>query len=128
MDFLGIGVPELAVIFILMLIFIGPRDMPKMMNRLGKWVHDLREVSGDFTREWRREMSALAEDETLKATRQEFSEIKESLTGLSKEIKSIGSGLDRELKGTAPEPPPPAVNAPTTPAASTSPEGTPGSD
>ncbi len=105
MDFLGLGVPELAVIFILMLIFIGPRDMPKVMKRLGRLVHDLQEISGTFTTTWRREMNELAQDEAVKATRQEFSEMRESLTGLSKDIQSIGSGLNRDLPKDSPEPP-----------------------
>lgn len=132
MDFLGIGVPELAVIFILMLIFIGPRDMPKAMRRLGKFVRDLQEISTTFSSTLQREMNELAEDEAVKTTRQEFIEAKNSLAGLSTEIKSIGSGPGRELKDTAPKLPPPAANAPETPleppAAPVYPEGTTRSD
>ena len=44
---LGMGVPELAVILVVVLVVFGPKNLPKLGSSLGKTVKNLREgVSG----------------------------------------------------------------------------------
>ncbi|MEE8270517.1 MAG: Sec-independent protein translocase protein TatB [Alphaproteobacteria bacterium] len=47
---LDIGWPELAVIALIALIVIGPRDLPKALYTLGKWMRALRRMTSDFQR------------------------------------------------------------------------------
>src|SRR5690606_3288299 len=48
---LGLGWTEMMVIGIAALIFIGPKDLPVVMNRVGKVVGQIRRMGSDFQRE-----------------------------------------------------------------------------
>jgi Tat protein translocase TatB subunit len=87
MDFLGIGVPEVVVIIILALIFIGPRDLPRIAARAGKFLRDIRMMSEGFTTEWRREMAALSQVEELKELKDELTSTRDALREAGQEIK-----------------------------------------
>ena len=45
----GIDSSELAVVVILALIFIGPKDLPKVMRTVGYWVGKVRGMARHFT-------------------------------------------------------------------------------
>lgn len=47
---LDIGWPELTVILIVALLVIGPRDLPRAMHTVGRWVRKARAVTGEFQR------------------------------------------------------------------------------
>ncbi len=42
MEFLGIGLPELVIIFVILLLVMGPEDLQKTARTLGRWVHRAR--------------------------------------------------------------------------------------
>ena len=48
---LGVGWTEMLVIGVVALIVIGPKDLPVVMNRLGKVVASIRRMGGEFQRE-----------------------------------------------------------------------------
>ena len=45
----GVDSSELAVVAILALIFIGPKDLPKVMRTVGYWVGRIRGMAHHFT-------------------------------------------------------------------------------
>lgn len=45
-----IGWPELTIILIVALLVIGPRDLPRAMHTVGRWVRKARAVTGEFQR------------------------------------------------------------------------------
>ena len=45
----GVDSSELAVVAILALIFIGPKDLPKVMRTVGYWVGRIRGMARHFT-------------------------------------------------------------------------------
>jgi len=45
----GVDSSELAVVAILALIFIGPKDLPKVMRTVGHWVGRVRATARHFT-------------------------------------------------------------------------------
>ncbi len=45
---LDIGWSEMAVIALLALVIIGPKDLPRVMRTMGKWAHKARSVSREF--------------------------------------------------------------------------------
>jgi len=61
MDILGIGVPEIILIFILALMVFGPRRLPALVNRIGRQLREWRAMSQVFLIEWREELAALEE-------------------------------------------------------------------
>ena len=53
-----IGIPELILIFVMVLVVFGPQKIPELARELGKFVADVRRVGGEFTRELTGEMNA----------------------------------------------------------------------
>src|SRR6188768_1644173 len=47
----GIGWTEMLVLGVVALIVIGPKDLPVVMNRLGKMVNSVRRMGSEFQRE-----------------------------------------------------------------------------
>lgn len=45
---LDIGWPELVVILVVALIVIGPKDLPRVLHTVGKWVRKARALSREF--------------------------------------------------------------------------------
>lgn len=62
--FESIGTPELVLIGIVALIFLGPRKMPEMAKKIGKIMADFRNTTGEFKETWEREVNF---DEEAKA-------------------------------------------------------------
>src|SRR5690606_34518762 len=48
---LGLGWTEMLVIGVVALIFIGPKDLPVVMNRIGKLAGQIRRMGNEFQRE-----------------------------------------------------------------------------
>ena len=40
---LGMGIPELAIIFVVVLVIFGPKNLPKIGSAIGKTVKNVRE-------------------------------------------------------------------------------------
>ncbi len=78
MEILGIGAPELALIVLIALIVLGPKDMQKAGRTIGRWLndlvhsdswrvvqktsHELRNLPGNLMREANLEMMKAGED------------------------------------------------------------------
>lgn len=45
-----IGWPEFFVILVVALVIIGPKDLPRALHTVGKWVRAARKVTGEFQR------------------------------------------------------------------------------
>src|SRR5262245_23905321 len=46
----GFSMGELMVIAVIALIVVGPKDLPKMLRTIGRWVTKLRGMAGEFQR------------------------------------------------------------------------------
>ena len=79
MDILGIGLSELIFIFLIALMIFGPRRLPEMAAKAGKFVRDLRNMSQGFMAEWQREIAVATRLEELQEVRRELEETKKSL-------------------------------------------------
>lgn len=79
MDILGIGLPELILVFIIALMVFGPRRLPEIAAKAGKFVRDLRNMSQGFMAEWQREITVAARLEELQEVKRELEETKKSL-------------------------------------------------
>lgn len=55
--FESIGTPELIVIGLAALIFLGPRRIPEFARKAGKIMSDLRNATNDFKETWEREVN-----------------------------------------------------------------------
>ncbi len=66
MNVFGIGLPEMALIFILALLVFGPKKLPEIGKTLGKTIRGFQEASKEFESEFKREAEAL--EETVSST------------------------------------------------------------
>jgi sec-independent protein translocase protein TatB len=80
MDFLGVGGGELLVIAVIALIVVGPKDLPALLHKFGRFTSRMRGMASEFRASFD-EMARQAE-----------------LDELRKEIESLkGSGLGGDL-------------------------------
>ncbi|MAW87464.1 MAG: twin-arginine translocase subunit TatB [Phyllobacteriaceae bacterium] len=95
---LDIGWPELLVVAIVMIIVVGPKDLPKMLRTFGKTTAKLRSMAGDFRRQFDDALKE-AELEELKSladtarSMNPANEIRKNLNPLNK----IGDEIKKDL-------------------------------
>ena len=97
MDILGVGLPEVIVVFILALMVLGPRRLPALAGRFGRQLREWRMMSQVFLVEWREELAALEE------ARQSFEEAKQALVEarqlVTSEIGQVQTTVAAEMTG-----------------------------
>ena len=64
---MNLGMQEIIVIFVLALIFFGPRKLPEIGKALGKGLSEFKKASNDLKRTWEEEVRIEKEKEEMKA-------------------------------------------------------------
>ncbi|NMG10987.1 TatA/E family twin arginine-targeting protein translocase [Brasilonema sp. UFV-L1] len=68
MNVFGIGLPEMALIFVVALLIFGPKKLPEVGRSLGKAIRGFQEASKEFQNEFQKEAVQL--QEAVKTTAQ----------------------------------------------------------
>ena len=55
MNVFGIGLPEMALIFVVALLIFGPKKLPEIGRSLGKAIRSFQDASSEFQSEFKRE-------------------------------------------------------------------------
>jgi sec-independent protein translocase protein TatA len=58
MNFFGIGLPEMAVIFAISLLIFGPKKLPEIGRSMGKAIKGFQDASSDFQAELKKEIDS----------------------------------------------------------------------
>ncbi|OUL20246.1 TatA/E family twin arginine-targeting protein translocase [Nostoc sp. 106C] len=66
MNIFGIGLPEMAVIFVVALLVFGPKKLPEIGRSLGKAIRGFQEASNEFQTEFKREAEQI--EQAVKTT------------------------------------------------------------
>ncbi|BAY30980.1 Sec-independent protein translocase TatA [Tolypothrix tenuis PCC 7101] len=66
MNIFGIGLPEMAVIFVVALLIFGPKKLPEVGRSLGKAIRGFQEASNEFQNEFKREAEQI--EQAVKTT------------------------------------------------------------
>ncbi|PHP67977.1 twin-arginine translocase subunit TatB [Zhengella mangrovi] len=106
---LDVGWPELLVIAIVLIVVVGPKDLPKMLRTFGRTTSKLRAMAGDFRRQFDDALRE-AELDDLKSladtarSMNPTNEIRKSLNPLNKIGDEIKGSLDDATKPRSNEP------------------------
>lgn len=71
MNVFGIGLPEMALIFVLALLVFGPKKLPEIGRTLGKTIRGFQDASKEFEQEFKRAADSIEEtvqEAPMKAT------------------------------------------------------------
>jgi sec-independent protein translocase protein TatB len=107
-----IGWTEMLVIAVVMIVVVGPKDLPKMLRTFGKTTAKLRTMAGDFQKQFNEALKEAELDEVKQSVDSlrnlnPAAEIKKQLNPFEKAAAEVRSGLDAALKPT-PKPAEPA--------------------
>jgi sec-independent protein translocase protein TatB len=114
-----IGWSEYALIAVVALIAIGPKELPGVLRMVGQWVGKARKMAGDFQGQFREAMRE-AEMADLKKS---FDEVREAASGFAN--GDVMTSLQRDVNSALGTDPKPATTEATSSAASTDATATP---
>lgn len=113
---LDLGWTEMLVIAIVLIVVVGPKDLPKMLRTFGKSTAKMRSMAGDFRKQFDEAMKE-AELDDVKSTIDSMrklnptADIKKALNPMEKAAADIRSGIEQALKPTPSVTPAPAIHA-----------------
>ncbi|MET3579703.1 sec-independent protein translocase protein TatB [Mesorhizobium robiniae] len=112
-----IGWTEMLVIAIVMIVVVGPKDLPKMLRTFGRTTAKMRGMAADFQKQFNDALKEAELDDVKKSvdslrSLNPAAEIRKQLNPFEQAAADVRSGVDAAMK------PKPAVDA-ATPAAST---------
>ena len=97
------GWSEIALIVIVVIIVVGPKEIPNLLKQIGTFSKSLKKISRDF----KNSLNELAEENDLKDVKKSISDLKnikkdlDPTVDFKKEINSIKDtvgSLDKEIK------------------------------
>lgn len=121
MDILGIGFSELMFIMIIAMMIFGPRRLPELAAKAGKFIADLRNMSQGLMAEWQREIAVAARLEEIEKVRQELKDIQQELKQIPKDVSAETAAAKAVVDEVTIAPPRPQPKT-AKPASSTAPE------
>jgi sec-independent protein translocase protein TatB len=110
-----IGWTEMLVIAIVMIVVVGPKDLPRMLRTFGKTTAKLRSMAGDFQKQFNEALKEAELDDVKKSVDQLRSldprnEIKKQLNPFEKAAQDVRAGLN-SLNPSVTKPAEPAAHA-----------------
>lgn len=102
-----IGWTEMLVIAVVMIVVVGPKDLPKMLRTFGRTTAKLRSMAGDFQKQFNDALKEAELDDVKKSvdslrSLNPANEIKKQLNPFEKAAADVRAGLDKALKPTTP--------------------------
>lgn len=113
---LDIGWTEMLVIAIVMIVVVGPKDLPKMLRSFGRTTAKMRSMAGDFRKQFDEALKE-AELDGVKDSLNDLrkmnpaADIKKALNPMEKAAADVRAGLEAALKPTPVPTPSPVAHA-----------------
>ncbi len=85
----GIGLPEIIIIAIVALIFIGPDKLPGVLRSIGKGLVELKRATSDVRSTVQEEMQKIEDEIELKEVRESAQDFKNELGGVANKIDPL---------------------------------------
>jgi len=98
-----VGWSEMLVIAIVLIVVVGPKDLPRMLRQFGRSTSKLRAMAGDFRRQFDEALKEAELDDvadTLSSVRKlnPMSEIRKHLAPIEEVGQQVRAGLDEAMK------------------------------
>lgn len=101
---LDIGWQEIAIIFVIALIVVGPRDLPKIIRTAGEWMGKVRGYARDF----QRTIDEAADYTEINAIKKEIEEANKELSAAKREVDEEAGDMSRMMSDQVKTPEPDA--------------------
>ena len=85
----GIGLPEMIIIAVVALIFIGPDKLPGVLRSIGKGLVELKRATSDVRSTVQEEMQKIEEEIELKEVRESAQDFKNELGGVANKVDTL---------------------------------------
>ena len=85
----GIGLPEIIIIAIVALIFIGPDKLPGVLRSIGKGLVELKRATSDVRSTVQEEMQKIEDEIELKEVRESAQDFKNELGGVANKMDPL---------------------------------------
>jgi len=85
----GIGLPEIIIIAVVALIFIGPDKLPGVLRSIGKGLVELKRATSDVRSTVQEEMQKIEEEIELKEVRESAQDFKNELGGVANKVDPL---------------------------------------
>ena len=85
----GIGLPEMIIIAVVALIFIGPDKLPGVLRSIGKGLVELKRATSDVRSTVQEEMQKIEEEIELKEVREAAQDFKNELGGVANKVDPL---------------------------------------
>lgn len=86
---------HIAILLAVALVVVGPKDLPPLMHKAGKWAAKARRMAGDV----RRSFDDMARQSEMDELRKEIAGLKKNnpVAGMASSVAGINSDVSREL-------------------------------
>ena len=113
-----IGWTEMLVIAVVMIVVVGPKDLPKMLRTFGKFTSKMTSMAGDFRRQFDDALKEAELDDVRNSVNDLRSlnpktEIRKAFNPMEKAAADIRAGMDSVMRPSTPAPSTPAPTEPT---------------
>lgn len=104
---LDLGWPEMLVIAIILIVVVGPKDLPKMMRAFGRTTSKIRSMAGEFRKQFDDAIKEAELDEVknLAAEARKLNpanELKKAMSPMERAAKDVKAGLDSAMNPAKP--------------------------
>ena len=85
-SFFGIGIWEILLLFVLIMIFVGPKKLPEIATKLGRMYRNLKRASQDLTSELTKEVNINSDQKIENPLRKVASDLSAELGSFNKDL------------------------------------------
>jgi Sec-independent protein translocase protein TatA len=101
MNVLGMGIPEILVIFVIMMVLFGPKQMVKWAYDIGRYTAKMRAMFQETMDAFQKEMNASGLSDVTKDLGKEVTNLRSTGFDIVSEASKVINNVDSEVKSTA---------------------------
>ena len=87
-SFFGVSIWEILLIFVLIMIFVGPKNLPKIATKLGRGYRKLKQISNELTTELMKESTGTGDQKIENPLRKAASELGAEVGSMVKDLRT----------------------------------------